>query len=304
MTNRPHMIEPQPSHSGPEAATTTPMIEQIRLLQRSNRTVKWVSYLLAVLAPISFLMLAYQSGIWSGFSSELPWSRPWFWMPLLGYFLGGCICSWLFICVRRYLRELKYLQAQPLLGLDELFQEMNRGWKAAGWCGFAVLGYTMLYGLHLFGLLQLPQISPSRSRSVSLPRREVKVEFRQADEQSRDGWIESHMTVNEPVRKAIFVANQAVVETGDIARASVLSDEDGNPCVTFEMTSRGAAKLRLATQDMIGQKLAIMVDNQVVSTPIVRDVLEQHIQVTGAFTFDEAQTIVDSVNGRAVEQSN
>ena len=81
------MSEPYPIQSGTETATTTPLIEQIRLLQRSQRTVEWVSYLMAVLATASLLLLAYQSGIRARFSIEIPWSWPWFWMPLLGYFL-------------------------------------------------------------------------------------------------------------------------------------------------------------------------------------------------------------------------
>jgi preprotein translocase subunit SecD len=73
------------------------------------------------------------------------------------------------------------------------------------------------------------------------------------------------------------------------ARATV--DQGGKPAVNFELTSEGAKIFGEATAKMIGKRLAIVLDNKVISAPVIRSRISSSGQITGDFTTEEANDL-------------
>ncbi|RMA92527.1 protein translocase subunit SecD [Hydrogenothermus marinus] len=89
--------------------------------------------------------------------------------------------------------------------------------------------------------------------------------------------------------KEWYLVKKEPIITGDMlkdARATI--DNRGKPAVNFELTSEGADKFGEATAKMIGKRLAIVLDNKVMSAPVVRSRISASGQITGDFTSEEA----------------
>ncbi len=95
--------------------------------------------------------------------------------------------------------------------------------------------------------------------------------------------------INGKKIKEWYLVKKQPIITGDMlkdARASI--DNRGKPAVNFELTSKGADIFGEATAKMIGKRLAIVLDNKVMSAPVVRSRISASGQITGNFTPEEA----------------
>ena len=71
--------------------------------------------------------------------------------------------------------------------------------------------------------------------------------------------------------------------------AGVLSSENGQPVVTFRLDSAGAKQFATMTRDNIGRVLAIVLDDKVVTAPVINSVIPGgRGEITGNFTLPEA----------------
>lgn len=71
--------------------------------------------------------------------------------------------------------------------------------------------------------------------------------------------------------------------------AGVLSSETGQPVVTFRLDSAGAKQFATMTRDNIGRVLAIVLDDKVVTAPVINSVIPGgRGEITGNFTLSEA----------------
>ena len=61
--------------------------------------------------------------------------------------------------------------------------------------------------------------------------------------------------------------------------------------IDVALNDAGAKRLRRATQDRIGQALAIVVDDTVISAPVVRDAIGERFQISGRFTEASAEQL-------------
>ena len=88
--------------------------------------------------------------------------------------------------------------------------------------------------------------------------------------------------------------------------AFVSADTIGNPAVSFELTGDGGELLEQITTRMVQfelidprRQLAIFLDNELISSPVVQQVLSDNGQITGV-TFQEAQDLVVLLNSGAL----
>jgi preprotein translocase subunit SecD len=90
----------------------------------------------------------------------------------------------------------------------------------------------------------------------------------------------------------VSVLESASVLTGrDLKIAKRSQDRWGAPCVAFSLNSSGAARFRTFTAANIGQKLAIVLDNRLISDPVIQDVLSFDSIITGNFKVEEADDL-------------
>ena len=121
----------------------------------------------------------------------------------------------------------------------------------------------------------------------------VRFEVKLAEDKPSPGLREVKTSGSE---KRVYVHQQVVVTNSEIESARVLpGDAPGQYAVEVEFTASGAKKMLRATTAHIGKPMAVLIDGQVVTTPIVRTPISTFARVTGNFTKAEAERIVNGV---------
>lgn len=92
--------------------------------------------------------------------------------------------------------------------------------------------------------------------------------------------------------KGYYIVKTSPVITGrDVKKAGRTKDQFGSPSVTFSLESEGANKMKRYTAANIGKKLAVVLDNRVLTAPVISDVLSYDLVVAGRFTIEEAEDL-------------
>jgi preprotein translocase subunit SecD len=90
-------------------------------------------------------------------------------------------------------------------------------------------------------------------------------------------------------RLEYLVVNKTPVITGkDLKTARPSTDQNGGPAVSFFLTSDGANLFSRATEQHVGEQLAIVLDNVVSSAPVINSRIEAEGIIQGRFTLQEA----------------
>ncbi|RUM28063.1 MAG: protein translocase subunit SecD [Aquifex sp.] len=117
------------------------------------------------------------------------------------------------------------------------------------------------------------------------------------DSSSKKEELEEKLTKNTEILpsrdgREWFLLDKVPVITGkDLKTAYVGVDEFGQPAVNFELKSEAAEKFGKFTEENIGKRLAIVLDNKVVSAPVIRSKISDRGQITGNFTAQEARDL-------------
>ncbi|MDR3076925.1 MAG: protein translocase subunit SecD [Synergistaceae bacterium] len=85
-----------------------------------------------------------------------------------------------------------------------------------------------------------------------------------------------------------YVLGEVYVSGKDLADASRTYDELGKPSVAIRFNSEGAKAFEQATAANIGKQIAIVLDDVVISAPVVQTKIGAEGRITGNFTNDEA----------------
>jgi preprotein translocase subunit SecD len=91
----------------------------------------------------------------------------------------------------------------------------------------------------------------------------------------------------------------------DLKQAKIAFDRtSGKPVVSLEFNSKGAKKFAEITQKNIGKPLAIILDNEIISAPVVQEqITGGQAQITGDFNLDQAEKLVVQLNAGALPLS-
>jgi len=97
----------------------------------------------------------------------------------------------------------------------------------------------------------------------------------------------------------------SIVPTGltgaDIKRSTVVFDQNtGKPSVSFDVSDGSVDKFGEVTSKLIGKRMVILLDQNVVTDAIVQEKLTTSGQITGNFTVDEANEMSDLLNSGAL----
>jgi preprotein translocase subunit SecD len=86
-----------------------------------------------------------------------------------------------------------------------------------------------------------------------------------------------------------YIVSQIAAVTGrDLSGAQPSQDENGRPDIVFNLTRNGAARFSQVTGSNIGKRLAIILDNRVVSAPTIESQISDSGRITGSFTPQQA----------------
>jgi preprotein translocase subunit SecD len=86
----------------------------------------------------------------------------------------------------------------------------------------------------------------------------------------------------------LIVSKVPVITGKDLKTARQSSDSSGAPAVSFFLTADGAKLFERATEQHIGEKLAIVLDSVVSSAPVIQDRISAEGIIHGRFTIQQA----------------
>jgi preprotein translocase subunit SecD len=147
-------------------------------------------------------------------------------------------------------------------------------------------------------LVQVPGLQdPSHLKEIL--GKTAKLDFRMVDQSmSVDQAISTHPPPDSEILdgqngEKYLIEKRVLVSGGDLVDAQPSFDQrTSEPVVTFRFNSSGARKFAEATQQNVGKPFAIVLDNKVVSAPVIQEpILGGSGQITGNFTVQQANDL-------------
>jgi preprotein translocase subunit SecD len=149
-------------------------------------------------------------------------------------------------------------------------------------------------------LVQVPGLQDP-TRLKELLGKTAKMEFRMVDttvspDQAQQGRLppESELLMSaSPPKVPYVVKKQVLVSGGELTDAQPGFDQRTNePIVSFRFNTTGARKFAQATVENVGQPFAIVLDNEVISAPVIREpITGGQGQISGSFTVQSANDL-------------
>jgi preprotein translocase subunit SecD len=155
-------------------------------------------------------------------------------------------------------------------------------------------------------LVQLPGVKDPK-RAIDLIGKTALLEFKLVDEEnSVDEALKGNVPPGDEIldqstvdpatgrrTKVPYLVRKRASLTGEsITDARVEIGRLGEPYVSLSFDSRGARTFERVTGENVGKRLAIVLDNNVYSAPVIRDrIAGGRAQITGRFTMDEAKDL-------------
>ena len=149
-------------------------------------------------------------------------------------------------------------------------------------------------------LVQVPGLQDP-TRLKELLGKTAKMEFRMVDttvspDQAQQGRLppESELLMSASSPKVPYVVKkQVLVSGGELTDAQPGFDQRTNePIVSFRFNTTGSRKFAQATVENVGQPFAIVLDNEVISAPVIREpITGGQGQISGNFTVQSANDL-------------
>lgn len=149
-------------------------------------------------------------------------------------------------------------------------------------------------------LVQVPGLQDP-TRLKELLGKTAKLDFRMVDssvpaDQAAQGRVppDSELLMSASLPKQPYVIKKQVLVSGaDLTDAQPGFDQrTQEPIVTFRFNSSGSRKFAQATTENVGQPFAIVLDNEVISAPVIREPITAGSgQISGSFTVQQANDL-------------
>ena len=155
-------------------------------------------------------------------------------------------------------------------------------------------------------LVQLPGIKDPE-RAIELIGKTALLEFKLVDDENS---LEEALKGNVPSGREIlykvsrdpdtgrqtktpYLLKKRTLLTGEyLTDASVRIDSQTNaPYVSFSLNAHGARLFERITEENLGKELAIVLDNNVITAPVIKAKISDRGQITGRYTTDEARDL-------------
>ena len=120
----------------------------------------------------------------------------------------------------------------------------------------------------------------------------ISVEFRRAEMMPGPGLKEASLETMLGRRAVIYLHPQVELSNADIESARLTRGRGGQTSIAFHLTSRGEAKMRRLSRQMINKPLALLIDGKVVSVPVVKEEVGSPVTIEGVFSEEEVRRIV------------
>jgi protein-export membrane protein SecD len=128
----------------------------------------------------------------------------------------------------------------------------------------------------------------------------AKMEFRMVDQTVSPDQAQQRVPADSELlmsstspKTPYVIKKQVLVSGGDLTDAQPGFDQrTGEPIVSFRFNSSGSRKFAQATTENVGQPFAIVLDNEVISAPVIREPITGGSgQISGSFTVQAANEL-------------
>lgn len=149
-------------------------------------------------------------------------------------------------------------------------------------------------------LLQLPGVT-DRNKAVEIVKRVAHLEFRLVSKDQEK--LQEALKGNEVEgfelkatkgddKEKLLVEKKAALKGSAIVDAKVDADQFGMPNISITFNAEGSKEFGELTQAHVGDRLAIVLDQEVLSAPNIREaILTGNAQITGQFNYEEASVL-------------
>jgi preprotein translocase subunit SecD len=148
-------------------------------------------------------------------------------------------------------------------------------------------------------LVQVPGLQDP-TRLKELLGKTAKLDFRLVDmnmtaEQAQQSGVppDDEILYGTKQHEPYLIKKQVAVSGADLTDAQPgFSQQTSEPIVSFRFNTNGARRFAQITQENVGKPFAIVLDNQVISAPVIREpILGGSGQISGGFTVQEANDL-------------
>src|SRR5712672_3491937 len=149
-------------------------------------------------------------------------------------------------------------------------------------------------------LVQVPGLQDP-TRLKELLGKTAKLDFRMVDLTVP---ADSEVLMSSTAPKVPYVIKkQVLVSGGDLTDAQPGFDQrSGEPIVSFRFNTSGSRKFAQATSENVGQPFAIVLDNEVISAPVIREPITGGSgQISGSFTVQAANDLAILLRAGALQ---
>jgi hypothetical protein len=124
----------------------------------------------------------------------------------------------------------------------------------------------------------------------------IRFEVRLAEDHPTAGLREARIAGSDRV---VYLHQEVIVTNSDIAQSSVVpGDGPSRFGIGVQFNAAGAEKMRQATANHVGRPVAILIDGDVVTAPVLRSPIGTSAVISGAYTKPDAERIVNGIGIR------
>ncbi len=101
-----------------------------------------------------------------------------------------------------------------------------------------------------------------------------------------------------PARDGVeWVIDRWQLESSDLEKATATVDHHGSPALSVTLTESAGARMKEYSQRRIDQRMAVIIDDQIVLLAVVKDAVSDRIIISGDFSDEEIDALLRSLDG-------
>ena len=99
--------------------------------------------------------------------------------------------------------------------------------------------------------------------------------------------------------QVLHLVGQAIVTTADVLSVGQAVDGDGVPALSLRFHPHSGARIRQATEAAVGRRVAVLVDDEVITVATIAGPFGDAMQISGLEDHDQANRLFARMTGKA-----